>query len=555
MSLDPSRRSFLAAAGGAAVAYGTGINTACAESSGPLFTASELLGRPTNNSVTVNMRTAVALEIYFEYGTASGQYTTATAVVPYAALATVEVKFEGLMPDTRYYYRVRHREPGQPAFGSGAERSFHTRRSPGSSFVATVTADPHPNDGSDQDMYARTLGNAALSRPDFHFDLGDTFMGDKLSAPVTQESVEAATLNHRQWHGILGHSAALFLGLGNHEGEAGWVHNNTASNLAAWALLARKKHYLNPVPDGFYSGNSEVDSLLGHKENYYAFEWGDALFVVLDPYWGTLRKPSSTLDEWDWSLGLAQHLWLRHTLQQSRAKYRIVFTHHLLGGNPNIALDKDKLIGRGGIEAAPYGEWGGNNLLGATKDTWGWDENRPASAGWTKPIHHLLVDHNVRCVIHGHDHVWVRQVLDGIVYLAMPQPANPNVTGTNSAVAGGYLSGSVLPNSGHVRLGFLPSELSVEYVRTYNPAQVTASRVNGMVSASFRIPPVAQPNDLRIERLADRVVLTWSAETGLACTVQWSHDLAEWHDVPVGSARSWTDTSVAEPRKFYRVVA
>ena len=49
--------------------------------------------------------------------------------------------------------------------------------------------------------------------------------------------------------------------------------------------------------------------MVGIRENYYAWEWGDALFVVIDPYMYTKTKP-----EWGWSLGLEQYNWLKKTL-------------------------------------------------------------------------------------------------------------------------------------------------------------------------------------------------------------------------------------------------
>ena len=59
---------------------------------------------------------------------------------------------------------------------------------------------------------------------------------------------------------------------------------------------------------------------IGSPENYYAWTWGDALFVVLDVY----RYQNINSDKpqnWDWSLGLKQYTWLRNTLENSTAKY------------------------------------------------------------------------------------------------------------------------------------------------------------------------------------------------------------------------------------------
>ena len=52
--------------------------------------------------------------------------------------------------------------------------------------------------------------------------------------------------------------------------------------------------------------------------------------------------------------------------------------------------------------------------------TWGFDEARP---GWAMPIHQLLVAHNATIYFHGHDHLYVKQDLDGIVYQEGPVPA------------------------------------------------------------------------------------------------------------------------------------
>jgi hypothetical protein len=87
---------------------------------------------------------------------------------------------------------------------------------------------------------------------------------------------------------------AVFLVLGNHENEEGWnlddMGADIQNSLPILGANARKRFFLNPVPDCFYSGNDEpVSQLDGDhlREDYYAFEWGRALFVVIDPFWYT----------------------------------------------------------------------------------------------------------------------------------------------------------------------------------------------------------------------------------------------------------------------------
>jgi hypothetical protein len=139
--------------------------------------ASELLGRPTDHSVTVNAIAGQAVEAYFEYGTAAGAYGSQTSPTAFPS-GVIEVVIDGLAPNTRYYYRKRHRPSGSPDdFIAGAEHSFHTQRSRAATFSFAVQSDSHQGFAaffSDQ-LYGLTLQNIAAGQPDFIIDLGDTF--------------------------------------------------------------------------------------------------------------------------------------------------------------------------------------------------------------------------------------------------------------------------------------------------------------------------------------------------------------------------------------------
>jgi hypothetical protein len=52
----------------------------------------------------------------------------------------------------------------------------------------------------------------------------------------------------------------------------------------------RKRYFPNPVPDSFYTGDATQHPQAGLLQDYYAWEWSDALLVVLDPYWFTQRQ-------------------------------------------------------------------------------------------------------------------------------------------------------------------------------------------------------------------------------------------------------------------------
>lgn len=161
-------------------------------------------------------------------------------------------------------------------------------------------------------------------------------------------------------------------------------------------------------------------------------------------------------------------------LETSDATFKFIFSHQLVGG---IHTGE----GRGGIEMAPYYEWGGKNR----DDNWGFDTKR---AGWYKPIHQLMVENNVSAFFHGHDHVFVKQELDGVVYQVLPQPSNTNYrNGDKIAAEGGYFSGTVLGNSGHLRVTVSSDDVLVEYIRAYLPGDEGAGRRNGEVGYSYRI--------------------------------------------------------------------
>lgn len=79
------------------------------------------------------------------------------------------------------------------------------------------------------------------------------------------------------------------------------------------------------------------------------------------------------------------------------------------------------------------------------------------------PIHALFVKHRVSIFFQGHDHLFARQELDGVVYQTLPQPADPNEA---LHFPEAYQRGDRLPNSGRVRVSVSPEKARVEYIRT-----------------------------------------------------------------------------------------
>jgi hypothetical protein len=297
------------------------------------------------------------------------------------------------------------------------------------SFVFTITADSHLDDHTDREFYQRTLKRVAVDKPLFHVDLGDTFMSEKHTNRVNAAQQYA---DQQRCLALLG--TTVHLVIGNHDGESGRYLDGTTNNLAVWSRAMRIKYFPEPLaPDG---------------RNYYAWETNTVLFVALDPFWFSPRARRND-DNWFRTLGKEQYDWLKRTLETSKAKFKFVFIHHLVGGT-----DRQ---GRGGVEAAPFYEWGGKNADG----TDGFAAHRP---GWAMPIHQLLRTNHVTAVFHGHDHLYARQELDGIVYQEVPQPGDPKGS-TRSAAEYGYQSGDILGSSGYLRVMVSAQQAKVDCVR------------------------------------------------------------------------------------------
>jgi len=429
-----------------------------------------ILGRPTDTSIEAHIMADTDMDCFLEYGTDLNEFTHQTEIMSIPANDTKMVILKDLEPNTKYFYRLWQYNVDSNDFQPSDFFTFHTQRSAGTTFTFVIQADSHLDEQSIPELYEITLANELSDISDFIIDLGDTFMSDKVR-PKTYEAVEQRYLLQRSFFSLLCHSVPLFLVLGNHDGEAGWELDGSTENLTIWSTSLRRYYFPNPQPNEFYTGSETKEDFVGLCQNYYAWQWGDSLFVVLDPYRYTQQKGGNKSDGWNWTLGEKQYHWFRHTISNSNAVFKFVFCHQLIGGDEQ---------GRGGVEWVPYYEMGGHNIDG----TWGLDQHRP---GWDKPIHTLMVDNNVTIFFHGHDHFFAKQELDDIIYQLVPQPSHRNYKKASQAQEYGYLSGEILPNSGHIRITVSSSEVIVEYVRTYLPETENAERINGQVSYTYHI--------------------------------------------------------------------
>ncbi|MFT3786841.1 MAG: metallophosphoesterase [Tepidisphaeraceae bacterium] len=428
----------------------------------------------------MNLLSKADTQVVVRWRNAKGGDTRASEPIPLRAEQPATFMLDGLQPGQAYRYLLEDRSAGPKELR--ADCRLQTQRPAGERFTFTIQGDSHPERPQmfDAGLYARTLQQVDADRPDFHVCMGDDFSLNTLH-DITEQSVRSRYELQLPFLGLVGQSAPLFLLNGNHEQASLFNYNQKGipHDAAVWAQRARNDLFPQPTPDGFYTGNATPLEGIGPMRNYFAWTWGDALFVVLDNYWHSpvcvdtqLREDDQkhrgrNRDWWGITLGEAQYRWFRQTLESSRARFKFVFAHHVLG------------TGRGGIERAPYFEWGGKSNRGISE--FGAQRN-----GWTLPIHQLMANNGVSLFFQGHDHLYARQELDGVVYQTCPVPADPNYAIYNDDR---YLTGVKHPNSGYLRVTVEPHQATVQYVRSYLEADESLNRKHGQITHEYTVQP------------------------------------------------------------------
>jgi len=449
-----------------------------------------ILGRPTDSSIAISVLGTEAQSVYVEYGTSKTALVKKSAPVALTAGIPLVIEISGLKANTKNYYRLRYKKASESSFTTGKTNSFSTAKTSGKSFSFSVQGDTHPERAGkmfNADLYSVTMANIASQQPDFHILLGDDFSIDPLidKGQANQANVENIYRTHRNWLAIAGASVPIFLVNGNHEQAAAYLLDGTATNPAVLAGNARLNYYPLPAPNRFYSGDTYEIPNVGLPRDYYAWTWGDALFISIDPYWhsnqavdnvagvsadtndktGGKNGSGKTTNLWNVGIGDEQYSWLKKTLETSKAKYKFVFAHHVLG------------TGRGAVEISTNYEWGGKDPKGTST----FAKERP---NWELPIHELMVKNGVSIFFQGHDHIFVTQERDGLIYQSMPNPADDTFSMFND---GAYLTGTKAPNSGHVRVTVTPAEAKVEYFLAARAQD--SSRKNLSTAHSYTVKP------------------------------------------------------------------
>jgi hypothetical protein len=351
------------------------------------------------------------------------------------AIDVAQWSVTGLDSGLRYQYEIR---AGDGTLASG---SAVTARPPGSTFRFAVMADTHipprdpilldQDDGTDGNTYQEDVlpgvsADVAAAQPDFLLNLGDLLdyhlFGFNDPPPDAAWS-RRAYLNYRRVFGETLARTGHFQVIGNWDGENGC---NTADEVQR-SISQRLLYSPGPTPGTYPQGGSA-------NQDYYAFTWGDALFVVLNvmtytPTCHLLSGNPGVAD--DWTLGAAQLAWLERTLSQATSKWRFLFIHHTVGGN---AGDPDN---------SAYGRGGG----------------RAARVGEQSMVHDLMLRHGVQVFFYAHDHVFTDMVVDGIHYTLAGSAGAP---WKFDASLTGYTE--YWPDSGFGRVDVMPAEVLVTFI-------------------------------------------------------------------------------------------
>jgi hypothetical protein len=438
-----------------------------------------IVGSPTETSIKASIITEKNAVFFIEYYNHKDKVILKTQLSSAQREEPKEIKIENLIPNSSYSYCINYKFEDQKKFSKTAESYFSTKKSNHTSFAFGVQGDSHPERRGkmfNSQLYQKTIDTVASLKPDFYFMLGDDFSLDKLIEhnELNKNAVENVYKTQRSYWGESASNPPLFLVNGNHEQAAKYLLDGTSNNAAILAANARIKYFPLPTPDKFYTGDKDSVPFIGLLRDYYSFEWGDALFIVIDPYWHSAipvdNQPGdrsgerqgarqddnpnknsgnnglkSKKDFWSITIGDEQYQWLKKTLETSTAKYKFVFAHHVMG------------TGRGGIERAKYFEWGGDSQNGRYE----FKNYRP---NWELPLHQLFVKNKVDIFFQGHDHIFAKQELDGVIYQTVPNPADDTHTAFNQEA---YTSGVILPNSGFLYINVSNEEVKVTYKRIF----------------------------------------------------------------------------------------
>ena len=437
-----SRREFLLRSSALTAALATvgpslgAVNSTTGAAALPPLLLPPLLSRPTETSIHINAlngdQPAEAAVEYRREGAKDWQREALTSKVPPRQLLDWDLK--NLSSATKYDYRVLLKQGSDEMFREAAAGSFRTQRKGAASYTAVLITDSHcgyfPSNSKPVLTLDQVVQNAARTKGEFVLDLGDNtaWPGSREYAQKNANGAVSAYARYRRQIGPLSLNAPYFSVIGNWCGESGKFPE------ANIEIAASVRRALMPGPNHltYPQGGSE-------REDYYAFSWGDVLYIVLNIQ--TYSRPSNpaafpTLMAdvnkiTEWTLGEKQMAWFETTLKKATERFRFVCMHHPAAGNAGDALNT--LYGRGGPRAWNLGE--------------------------QLRIHNLMKKHKVQIFFYGHDHVFVDEIVEGIHYTL---PGSCGAPWKFTKEETGYER--FWPDSGHAQLDVTPEKATVTFI-------------------------------------------------------------------------------------------
>ncbi len=316
---------------------------------------------------------------------------------------------------------------------AGDEKVFDTAKAKGETIRFGMTADMHEGNSKGFNNLVEKYGEFFHDLDaDFWITMGDFFGWDNARA-TEQYMYDFPTLDF--FEKVNTSKVPVIRVMGNHEQVNFFTAPDNKNQKYAplgydgnISFVGQAFEDLFPINDHGIADVLAAANQPDHKV-FFSFEWGDATFVVLDPYFYTEYQPSHC-DEGSYTLGPEQTAWFKNILAESNSTWVLVFMHQTGATQEDPYWDWRDLYrcyGRGGVQS----------LQSSHKTSALTDE--------------LIADMSERdniVVFTGHDHIGAYNNFNGIHFISVPNVAQWNWP--------------------YIFLGYTPEEVQWDYEKEWN---------------------------------------------------------------------------------------
>jgi hypothetical protein len=275
-------------------------NVSVTDSGLPIGIQNKMIAKPTQNSVTILVKTNLSSDVTIDYGLTDSYGSSVSSTNQ----TIHEILISGLNPSTEYHYKVTaSKNSNSEDSTSTSDSTFKTQLELGNDFSFVIMSDNQGHNFSDSVTQIQALA------PDIIITAGDNVKGTNLSTGSVSEYSNAWQTEMFDYLQNLTDHIPLFTTLGNHDDALKGNYND--------AITAYQQEVSMPTST---SGG----------EKYYSFDYGDAHFTILN---GTYNGGGSggTIDS-------TQLTWLQNDLQSTSKKWKFVICHYLIYGVDNTAM-------------------------------------------------------------------------------------------------------------------------------------------------------------------------------------------------------------------------